>query len=125
MTGGWGEGKIETQIKIMENGQSNNNEFKFDYSDLVQFISDKFDEADRKLDEKLEAKLNEKLEAKLNEKLVGMATKTDINRVLTRIGDLSNKVDDYRAEQLGIKKQVEKHDKWHHLTAEKVGLELE
>jgi hypothetical protein len=132
----------------MVNDQSKNNGSGVDYSELVQFISDKFDESDknldRKLEEKLESKLEEKLESKLEEKLdkkleekldkkleekleaklKGKADKADIDRVLARIALLGDKIDDIRSDQSKTQRQVDKHEKWHHQTAEKIGIVL-
>jgi len=51
--------------------------------------------------------------------------KADINRVGDRVGRLGDKIDDDRAAQTTIKRQVEKHERWHYQTAEKVGIKLE
>lgn len=76
-----------------------------DYKDLVELFSAKFDAFNKKLDQK--------------------ADRSDIDAVLTRVTQLSNKVDDYHAEQIGLKRQVEKHEKWHNQTAAKIGLKLQ
>jgi hypothetical protein len=51
--------------------------------------------------------------------------KSDIDRVLARVALLGDKIDDYRAEQNGLSRQVERHEKWHHQTAAKIGLKLQ
>ena len=69
----------------------------------------------------------EKIHARLNKVDVVLRNKSDrddIGDVVTRIMMLGNKIDDYRAEQIGMQKQLNKHEKWHFKTAAKAGLDL-
>jgi len=63
--------------------------------------------------------------ARIHEELNQKADKSDINEVINRIGRLTDKIDDDRAAQATTKRQVEKHERWHYQTAEKVGIKLE
>ena len=80
------------------------NEYVADYKGLADLMMNQFEKFYEKLDQK--------------------ADKSDIDAVLTRITQLSDKVDDYRADQIGLKRQVDKHEKWHRQTATKIGLKL-
>ena len=95
--------KKETQgtEKIKEN----------EYKELVDFLGGQF--------EKIHARLN-----KVDVVLRNKSDRDDIGDVVTRIMMLGNKIDDYRAEQIGMQKQLNKHEKWHFKTAAKAGLDL-
>jgi len=123
----------EREGKIMANQQPKNNKAAVDYGELVDFLGEKFDKIDKnfdKIDEKFDKiderfdKIDEKFE-KIDSQLATKADKTDIDRVLTRIGGIGDKVNDYRAEQLTIKTQVDRHERWHRQAAQKIGIKLE
>jgi hypothetical protein len=103
-----------------KNIKNNQNAAVVDYKELVDFMAVKFDEINNKLDQNADKlgieKINQVLETK--------ADKSDIALVLTRIAMLGNKIDDYREEQIGMRKQLDKHEKWHFKTAAKVGIDL-
>ena len=95
-------GLIEKQIVELRK------EHVADYKQLAELmmeqfekVYDKFDEFDRK-----------------------KADKSDIDMILSRLAQTNDKIDDMRADQIGLKRQVDKHEKWHLQTAAKVGLEL-
>jgi uncharacterized protein YjgD (DUF1641 family) len=74
--------------------------------------------------------LSEKLDQKpdrteIDFKFARKADKSDIERVLARVSMIGGKVDDYNAEQAVTQRQVDKHEKWHHQTAQKIGIKLE
>jgi predicted lipoprotein len=93
------------------------NEYVADYKGLADLMMIQFEKIYEKLDQKADKSDMEKI-------LATKADKSDIDRVLTRIALLGNKIDDYRAEEIGLKRQVEKHEKWHLQTATKIGLKL-
>ena len=99
---------------IKKIGGANNVEYK----ELVDFLVVKFDEVNGKFDE-----VNRKLDQKADKSEVE-AVKSEVKMVLDRVVRISDKLDDYRAEQIGLKRQVNKHEKWHFQTAEKVGIDL-
>lgn len=73
--------------------------------------------------------LSEKLDQKpdrteIDFKLAIKADKSDIERVLARVSMIGGKVDGYNAEQAVTQRQVDKHEKWHHQTAQKIGVDL-
>jgi len=80
---------------------------------LVDFLAVKFDEVNAKLDQKAD-----------KSDLALKADKSDIDAVLTRVAQLGNKLDDYRAEQINMQRQVDKHERWHFQVAEKTGVKL-
>jgi len=88
-----------------------------DYKELVNFLAVKFDEVNSKFDEvngKFEevnnqfAEVNRKLDQKPDRVEVAAMIKTDTDRVMDRIGQINDKIDDYRAEQIGLKRQVDR-----------------
>jgi len=104
----------------MQNNHNNDNTVS-DYQDLAdlmigQFekVYEKFDEIDKKLDRKAD-----------KSDLLSKADKSDIDRVLTRISQSGDKIDDNRAEQIGMKRQLDKHEKWFLQVAAKVGIKLQ
>jgi len=106
---------------IKKIGGANNGEYK----ELVDFLVVKFDEVNGKFDEvngKFD-EVNRKLDQKADKSEVE-AVKSEVKMVLDRVVRISDKLDDYRAEQIGLKRQVNKHEKWHFQTAEKVGIDL-
>ena len=100
----------------MQDNQNNNN-IVSDYKELVDFLTGQFG----KVNERLEG-IERILETKADKSDV--ANKGDIDRVLTRINLQGNKLDDYRAEQIGMQRQLDKHEKWHSQTATKIGIKL-
>jgi len=100
-------------------GQIKNSEYK----ELVDFLGVKFENIDRKFEnidrkfENIDRKFDE-VNAKID------AVKADVRAVTDRVVRLSDKVDDYHAEQIGLKRQVDKHEKWHFKVADKVGVDL-
>jgi uncharacterized coiled-coil DUF342 family protein len=86
-----------------------------DYKELVDFLVVKFDEVNDKLDRKADKDQVKTMIDGVNNRIDG------VNDRITR---LSDKLDDYHAEQTGLKRQVDKHEKWHFQTAAKVGIDL-
>ena len=80
------------------------------YCELVEFLSGQFD------------KMNAKIDTKADK--ADTATKEDINLALNRMAMINAKTDDYRAEQINMQRQVDKHEKWHFQVAEKAGVKL-
>lgn len=100
-----------------QNNQNNKNNGVVDYRELVDFFSGQFDKVHQRFDQ-----IERVLETKADK--ADTATKDDIDRVLTRIAMTNTKIDDYRAEQLELKRQVDKHEKWHFKVAKKAGADL-
>ena len=53
------------------------------------------------------------------------ADKSDTDRLMNRMGEILDKTGDDRAEQLKTQRQVDRHEKWHHQIATKIGIKLE
>ena len=116
---------IEFNHKDMAEKNNQNNNAVSDYQDLADLMVGQFEkvfEKFEKIDEKFE-KIDIRFE-KIEQLLDTKADKADIDRILTRVALLGNKVDDYRAEQIGMQKQLDRHEKWHNQAAAKIGLKL-
>jgi len=90
--------------------QNNQNNNSVDYRELVDFLVGQFD------------KMNAKIDTKSDK--ADTATKEDVNLVLNRVAMINTKIDDYRAEQIAVQRQLDKHEKWHFAVAKKVGVKL-
>jgi hypothetical protein len=97
---------IEKQSAVFQN------QYVADYKELVGLMVSQFEE------------VYEKLDQKANKAEVEMIVKTEVDKVMGRIVQLNDKINDYRTEEIGLKRQVEKHEKWHFQTAAKVGIKL-
>lgn len=79
-----------------------------DYKELMDFLIGQFD--------------------KIHETMAIKADRADldssVDRVLTRIAMLGDKIGDMRADQIGMQRQLDKHGKWHFQTADKIGIKL-
>jgi len=89
-----------------------------EYKELVDFLVVKFENIDKQFDE-----VNKKLDQKADKSEL-IVINSKIESVLDRVVRLLDKVDDYHAEQIGLKRQVDKHEKWHFKVADKVGVDL-
>ena len=89
--------------------QNNQNNNSVDYRELVDFLVGQFDKMNAKIDTKAD-------KADMEEKF---------NLVLARVAMINTKIDNYRAEQIAVQRQLGKHEKWHFAVAEKVGVELQ
>jgi len=90
--------------------QNNQNNNSVDYRELVDFLVGQFD------------KMNAKIDTKADK--ADTATKEDVNLVLNRVAMINTKIDDYRAEQIAVQRQLDKHEKWHFAVADKIGVKL-
>jgi predicted lipoprotein len=93
------------------------NQYIADFKSLADLMASQFEKVYEKLDQKAD-------KADMEKMLATKADKSDIDAVLTRVAQLGSKIDDYRAEEIGLKRQVKKHEKWHFQTAAKVGIKL-
>ncbi|MCU0652856.1 MAG: hypothetical protein MUD10_01195 [Candidatus Pacebacteria bacterium] len=78
---------------------------KNEYKELVDFLAVKFDKIDERFNI-IDEKFNE-----INNKLDRKADKSEMKTIMERTIRIENKIDDYRAEQIGIKRQVGLHEK--------------
>ena len=80
-----------------------------DFSELVQYLDEKFANIDGKLDNLQENK----------------ADKSDVNSLITAIDAYAKKADAYFEEMVALSHKVDRHEKWLHQVAEKLGIKLE
>jgi len=109
--------KTSLAISMMDTeNQKNSGEIKnSEYKELVDFLAIKFDEVNEKLDRKADkSEVKEMIEE----------VKVDVRAVSDRLVRLSDKVDDYHAEQIGMRRDMDRHEKWHFSVADKVGVDL-
>ena len=94
-----------------------------DYGELVEFIAEKFDHLEGEIKE-VKNGLSEVrgglAEVKIT--LDTKADKADVDRILTRVTMLGDKIGDYRAEQLATQKQADAHEKWIAKASEKISV---
>lgn len=62
---------------------------------------------------------------RINVKIDTKVDKTDVDRLMNRMGEILDQTGDDRAQQFKTQRQVDHHEKWHHQIAEKIGLKLE
>jgi len=60
-----------------------------------------------------------------NEKISNLATKEDINKVLTAVDAYGKKADTYFQEMVMLSRKVDRHERWLHQIADKLGIKLE
>jgi hypothetical protein len=92
---------------------------KEDFSELVQYLDGKFgiiDEKFNSIDEKL-LSLGEKLEKK--------ADKSDLNSLIDAVDAYAKKSDAFFQEMVMLSHKVDRHEKWFHQVADKLGIKLE
>jgi hypothetical protein len=96
-----------------------------EYGELIQFLGKKFDGLDKKFAQ-VNARLDQKVDKiDLEELLKSKADKSDIDRVMNVLDELMGKFDDQRTEQVMMRHDLDRHERWHKQTAEKIGLKLE
>ena len=95
-----------------------------DYSELVDFLSEKFDHEKQEILSGVKEALETKAD-KSDIENVRKELKSDITSVLTRINRIGNNVDDHRSEQLETRRKVDIHDKWIAKAAPKIGIKIE
>lgn len=93
-----------------------------EYKELMDFLSGKFDQINIRFDQ-IDNRFEE-VNRKLDQKADRAEVQTMFNQVNDRITRLTDKIDGYHVGQAGMQKQLDKHEKWHFKTAQKVGLDL-
>jgi len=61
----------------------------------------------------------------LEEAIKNLSTKADIDKLLTAIDAYAKKADTYFQEMVMLSRKVDRHEKWLHQIAEKLGIKLE
>jgi len=92
-----------------QDAKANNQIKNSEYKELVDFLGVKFENIDRKF---------ENIDRKFDE------VNARIDTLATRMARMDDKIDDYRAEQIGMRRDIDRHEKWHFKVADKVGVDL-
>ncbi len=115
-----------------------------DFSELIQYLDGKFTKIDKKFEE-VDQKFKEvggrfesvdsrfenisqkiiDIDGKLENILENKADKSDINNLMNAVDAYAKKADTYFQEMLMIANKVDRHEKWLHQVAEKLGIKLE
>lgn len=61
----------------------------------------------------------------LKEAVKNLSTKDDFNQLLTAVDSYAKKADTYFQEMVVLSHKVDRHEKWLHQVAEKLGIKLE
>jgi len=80
-----------------------------DFSELIQYLDKKFNVVDKKLDSLQETKTD----------------KSDFNNLANAVDDYAKKADTYFQEMVALSHKVDRHEKWFHQLAGKLGIKLE
>jgi len=79
------------------------------HSELIKYLDEKFFSVDTKLEKLQEDK----------------ADKNDVNELMTSLDAYAKKADTYFQEMVALSHKVDRHEKWFHQIAEKLGIKLE
>lgn len=90
-----------------------------DYKELIEYLNKKFTDIDGKF-----LIVNSRL-LNIAEEVGKKTDKDDFNNLLTSIDAYSKKADDYFQEMLMLSQKIDRHEKWLHQMAEKLGVKLE
>ena len=61
----------------------------------------------------------------LDEAVSSLATKEDVNNLLKTVDSYAKRADTYFQEMVALPHKVDRHEKWFHLIADKLGIKLE
>lgn len=78
-------------------------------SELIKYLDEKFFNIDTKLEKLQEDK----------------SDKTDVNELMTSLDTYAKRADAYFQEMVVLSHKVDRHEKWFHQIAEKLGIKLE
>ena len=101
--------------------------------ELVEYLEDKFvkiDDRFESIDDRFESIDGrfESIDGRLDNieiKLDAKADKSDVSDLATAVDVYAHKADGYFQEMVMLSHQVNRHEKWLHLVADKLGLKLE
>jgi len=98
-------------------------------SELIQYLDDKFvgiDERFTGIDKRFD-EISRIFATKedLKEALENITTKDDFNALMNSVDAYAKKADTYFQEMVMLSHKVDRHEKWFHLVAEKLGIKLE
>ena len=81
-----------------------------DFSELIQYLDDKFVNIDEKFD-KIDGKFVN-IDEKLDNLQENKAEKSDMNELLTAIDAYAKKADTYFQEMVMLTHKIDRHEKW-------------
>ena len=96
---------------------------KEEFSELIQYLDNKFEGVDNKFG-KVDQKLLD-VDDKLKDLQDNKADKSDVNNLLGAIDAYAKKADAYFQEMVMLAHKVDRHEKWLHQVAEKLGVKLQ
>ena len=76
-----------------------------DFSELIQYLDEKFIRIEKQLETKAE--------------------KSDVDNLTNAVDEYAKKADTYFQEMVMLSHKVDRHEKWFHQVAEKLGIKLE
>jgi len=94
-----------------------------DFLELTEYLSQRFDKVDTDIDY-LKGKIDE-MDSDITDLKENKADKTDIDNLLNAVDAYAKKADSYFQEMVMLSHKVDRHEKWLHLVAEKLGIKLE
>jgi len=94
-----------------------------DFLELTQYLSQRFDKVDTDIDY-LKGKIDE-MDSDITDFKENKADKTDIDNLLNAVDAYAKKADTFFQEMVMLSHKVDRHEKWFHLIAEKLGIKLE
>lgn len=87
-----------------------------DFNELIEYLDNKFLKTDQKLIE---------LDESIKDVRERMVTIEDFNDLQTSVDSYAKKADSYFQEMVMLTHKVDRHEKWFHQIADKLGLKLE
>lgn len=95
---------------------------KEDFSELIEYLNGKFGKIDERFNNLFEVFATKE---DLKEAVKNLSTKEDFNNLMVSIDAYAKKSDKYFQEMLMLATKVDRHEKWFHQIADKLGIKLE
>ena len=93
-----------------------------DFSELIEYLNGKFGKIDERFNKLFEVFATKE---DLEEAVRNLSTKDDFNNLMVSIDTYAKKSDKYFQEMLILTQKVDRHEKWFHQIADKLGIKLE
>lgn len=90
-----------------------------DFSELVEYLDKKFTDVNGTF-----LVVNNRLSS-IEETLEKKSDKEDVNNLLTAVDSYAKKADTYFQEMTMMAQKIDRHEKWFHQMAEKLGIKLQ
>ncbi|MDO8435888.1 MAG: hypothetical protein Q7S82_00680 [bacterium] len=95
---------------------------KEDFSELIQYLDEKFEKIDERFNKLFDVFATRE---DLEKAVKNLSTKEDFNNLMVSIDAYAKKADTYFQEMVMLAHKVDRHEKWFHQVAEKLGIKLE